>query len=278
MNTAQQIIKALAIVLAILIIGGMIGGIAIAGMTLSYIFDDRDGSTSIVEDNISLLEGEIEAETTLSELRIYTRVSSLIIMTGDELQVKAPVGRVGIQQSRSSLEIREKKTYFWERWGERPGQIVVVVPSEVELDKFVLESGAGRVEIQGLTTKQALIDLGAGRTEISRLVATEVVEIDSGAGHLAVRESKLHNLDLDMGAGLVEIVAELSGINQLDAGVGKLELVLSGEETEYQFKVEKGLGSITLNDEKIGDGTIRGSGSTVIDIDGGVGAIQIRTN
>ena len=278
MNTAQQIIKAFAIVLAILIIGGMIGGIAIAGMTLSYIFDDRDGSTSIVEDNISLLEGEIEAETTLSELRIYTRVSSLIIMTGDELQVKAPVGRVGIQQSRSSLEIREKKTYFWERWGERPGQIVVVVPSEVELDKFVLESGAGRVEIQGLTTKQALIDLGAGRTEISRLVATEVVEIDSGAGHLAVRESKLHNLDLDMGAGLVEIVAELSGINQLDAGVGKLELVLSGEETEYQFKVEKGLGSITLNDEKIGDGTIRGSGSTVIDIDGGVGAIQIRTN
>lgn len=94
---------------------------------------------------------------------------------------------------------------------------------------------------------------------------------------MAVRESELHDLDLDMGVGKVELGAKLTGNNRIDAGIGKLELDLRGKLDEYKIKVEKGLGSIELNGEKLSNGAIRGEGDTLVDIDGGVGAIEIRT-
>ena len=125
--------------------------------------------------------------------------------------------------------------------------------------------------------KNLELNLGAGKTEANRIVATERAKIDGGAGYLAVRESELKDLDLDMGVGKVELGAKLLGNCQIDAGVGKLEINLQGVAEEYRVKVEKGLGSITLNGEKLSDGTMRGEGVNLIDIDGGVGAIEIRT-
>lgn len=277
MNTAQQVIKALAIALAVLIIGGMISGIAIAGMTLSYVFDGRssdDFATTVVEGVYS----DTDANAVVTEVRIKTEVASLLIMSGDKLEVKTTSDCVDTYRSGQRLEVREKSRHFWEHWGSDPDQIVVVLPSDLELDVFTIETGAGRVEIGAVSAKQVSMSLGAGKTEITQLVASERVKIDSGVGHLIVRESKLHNLDLDMGVGAVEVQVELSGTNQIDAGVGKLALSLVGGMDKYQFKVEKGLGSVTLNGNKLGGDVTEGNGDTVVDIDGGVGAIQIRTN
>lgn len=44
---------------------------------------------------------------------------------------------------------------------------------------------------------------------------------------------------------------------------------------EYETKVNKGLGNVTIDEEKISDNEVVGNGENKIDIDGGVGEIKI---
>ena len=67
----------------------------------------------------------------------------------------------------------------------------------------------------------------------------------------------------------------LLGNNKIDQGVG--ELILDLQNDDYKFKVEKGLGSITVNGNSYSEDFEDGEGTNIIDIDGGVGSININT-
>lgn len=154
----------------------------------------------------------------------------------------------------------------------------ITIPRDwTELETLRLNAGAGRVEIRDVTVQNLELELGAGKTEISNLVVAERAKVKGGAGYLAVRESAIRDLDLDMGVGKVELGVKLTGNNQIDAGVGKLDLNLRGTSEDYRVKVEKGLGSVNLNGKKMADDETWGDGKTTIDVDGGVGAIEIVT-
>ena len=58
--------------------------------------------------------------------------------------------------------------------------------------------------------------------------------------------------------------------------IGKIDLNLIGD--NYKFKVNKGIGKITINNNEMKDKTITGTGTSFIDIDGGIGEINIKTN
>ena len=76
-----------------------------------------------------------------------------------------------------------------------------------------------------------------------------------------------------MGVGELDLSAKLSGNSDIDAGVGRLNLNLIGN--DYKIKVDKGIGSASINGNDIKDDTYYGEGSNIIDIDGGVGSIDI---
>ena len=139
-----------------------------------------------------------------------------------------------------------------------------------------VETGAGTVYAEGLSADEVDLDLGAGKAEFVGLVAKNKVKVSGGAGYLVIREAELKNLDLDMGVGKVEISGVLRGNSEIDAGVGKLEMTLKGGRDDYKMKFSKGLGSITVNGESMGDNGVWGDGAETIKIDGGVGAIEIR--
>ena len=44
---------------------------------------------------------------------------------------------------------------------------------------------------------------------------------------------------------------------------------------DYKIKIDKGIGSATVNNEKVVDSSYYGSGRNIIDIDGGVGNIEV---
>ena len=62
-----------------------------------------------------------------------------------------------------------------------------------------------------------------------------------------INSSKLKNLDLDIGAGKATIEAYLEGRNDIDCGVGALDINLLGNKEDYQIKVNKGIGSVTVD-------------------------------
>lgn len=273
MNTAQRLIKWLAVAFAVLLVWGVVTAIAGGGMLMSYIWgdwhDDEPGSVAVdVDETVTFDE--------IDSLQIEVKATSLVVKQGEKFQLLARDGaEVTTRRNGRTLKIEERNVNFW-GWNEHREIILVLPEDAAELTSFRLEAGAGRIEVRDVATKQLDVKFGAGRGELNGVVASERAKINSGAGHLVVRESELHNLEFEMGAGKVALGAKLVGQNEIDAGVGKLELQLIGPAADYQLRVETGLGAFRLNGEKIGEGYY-GDGGNLVKIDGGVGSIDVYT-
>ena len=79
-----------------------------------------------------------------------------------------------------------------------------------------------------------------------------------------------------MGVGKVTINAKLTGSTDIDAGVGELNINISEKLENYKLKIDKGIGIIRINNEEVSSNTF-GSGINLIEIDGGVGSINIKS-
>ena len=92
---------------------------------------------------------------------------------------------------------------------------------------------------------------------------------------MSIKESNINDLDLDMGVGEVNLTSNLTGQNQINAGVGKLNINLQGEKESYKIQADKGIGSIKIDGNEISNGETLGNGENYIEIDGGIGNIDI---
>lgn len=67
----------------------------------------------------------------------------------------------------------------------------------------------------------------------------------------------------------------LTGKNEVDSGVGAINIDLMDSKANYKFKVSKGLGNVSIDGQKIEMDRVYGTGENYLDIDGGVGEIRI---
>ena len=102
------------------------------------------------------------------------------------------------------------------------------------------------------------------------------VVINMGVGELEVDDVSLNNAEFKLGVGEANIRFNLSGNTKIDCGVGEVNLDLSYKEEDYTFKLDKGIGEINVNNKSYGNTTF-GNGKNYIDIDGGIGEINIKT-
>ena len=95
-------------------------------------------------------------------------------------------------------------------------------------------------------------------------------------GNIIINNGSIYNLDMDLGIGKTTITSILTGENEIDTGVGKLELNLIGSQNDYTLDISKGIGSISLDGKDLKDEEKVGTGSSLVKIDGGVGSIEIK--
>ena len=67
----------------------------------------------------------------------------------------------------------------------------------------------------------------------------------------------------------------VTGKNKIDIGVGSFYLNVLDNISNYKLKLNKGIGTIKVNDEEIKNDTTIGAGDNIINISGGVGSINI---
>lgn len=266
MSDAQKVIKYCAIAFAFFLIFSIITGIMYGVMTFSNLFDeDTKFSKEIID---------LEKLGNVAVLEIDLRNTNLVIQTGSELKAMTDSKYVEIKQKENKLLVVEKKHHFQMKQNRQT--VTVSIPETLLFDEVSIDTGAGKMEIASLTTKKLSLDLGAGNVIIQNLKVENEADIDAGAGRLQIVNGSIHDLDLDMGVGEFILNAKLSGYNKIDAGVGAVTLNLFGDETDYRLKADKGIGSIRLNQEEMKGDVYYGTGSNIIEIDGGVGSIQIQ--
>ena len=119
------------------------------------------------------------------------------------------------------------------------------------------------------------IELGAGELIASRLNAANKAEIDGGAGSITISDGHLNNAEIDMGVGEFNLTGELLGKSSIDYGIGETNIELLGTDDDYKIELDKGIGEAMLDGRQMSDDSVYGAGKNHIEIDGGVGELNI---
>ena len=209
-----------------------------------------------------------EYYTNINSIEIDVNASSVNIVKGDSFLVEAKgvSDNFKVNSRRNTLEIEEDAFWFF---NNNSGEITIYVPSD--LNELVIDGGSGEIKIEDIIAERLELDLGAGLIEIASSTFYKA-DIDGGVGVIDAIDTTLSSLELDAGVGSVSIDGEILGRSTIDGGIGEINLNLSNESL-YKFIVDKGLGDISVNGTSI-SGTY-GNGENVIDIDNGIGSVNI---
>ncbi|MDD7114550.1 MAG: DUF4097 family beta strand repeat-containing protein [Lachnospiraceae bacterium] len=263
MTTFQKVIKYLALAFAIFLSISIISGILQAFVALPNYF----GKTPT---------GEMKAytfKTNFTELKTDLTASSLEIKTGDSFKVESNLKYLDCREDGNCLIIKETKKLNPGRW--KNIQLTLTVPEGTVFSQADIDTGAGEVSIEKLAADSLSLTLGAGELQGKELIANNAAKIDGGAGSITITDCSLHNADIDMGIGELHYTGTLTGNSKVDYGVGETNLTLTGSEKDYQIILDKGVGDAIVNGMSMGDNSTYGNGVNRIEVDGGVGDLNI---
>lgn len=269
MTSTQKVIKYCALAFAFAIIANIIFAILFGIGQLSSVL-------GITKDK-DLKNMEVVKTTTnnITSLEIDLNTVGLEIKSGNIFSVETNSKKVKVQEKGTELNIKEK-SHTWHTPAEQ-GQVKITIPKNSVFIDVKIETGAGKIVIEKLSTSMLDLDIGAGKVDIKNLIVTNEAEIDGGAGKVDIKASTINNLDLDMGVGKCSLTTILTGNNQIDAGVGALDIKLLDTKDNYNIQLEKGIGSITLNGEQVKENIVYGRGNTGLRVKGGIGAVKVKT-
>lgn len=266
MIKTQKLIKYCAIAFAIFLVFNIISGIMYGIISISNIFNNDESSVGNLKDlninsNIQVLDVDISSV-------------NITIKESNKFKVETNNKNINYKIDNNKLFITETKYNFFNK--KNSSDLIIYVPNYLTFDNVNIENGAGKININELYTKKLYLDLGAGKVKANNLTVLNDTKIDGGAGEINITNSKINNLDLDMGVGKLSLTSKITGNNEIDAGIGELNLNLVGNSNDYRIKLDKGIGSATIDNQKMKSETYYGTGSNSIDIDGGVGNINIK--
>ncbi|MBQ9080116.1 MAG: DUF4097 family beta strand repeat protein [Clostridia bacterium] len=264
MTQFQKTIKYIALALAILLIIGIFAGAVNVVAALISILEDPD---DIIGDMTAY-----NVSQDITELEIEVGASELIIQAGDALSVQSNHKYLKVEERGERLIITEKSGIRLNHSSDV--QLLITIPAGLVFKNADITAGAGRVSVDRLDTQTLDLELGAGEAVIKKLNVLGKADIDGGTGKINIESGSICNLDLKMGVGELRLSCALEGKNELDCSVGATRLTLPGTLEEYRFDIEKGLGNISLDGRSVSNG-LYGSGNINIDIDGGIGSIDI---
>lgn len=274
MNEMQKVIKYIAIGFAAFLAFTIVTGIVTAFIALTGAFsginsgDSKDINRSF--DNVSSLS----VEPSIGTLKIKEGTSDKVEVIADNVSENFIV-----KKSQDGKLILKGKFVFWNIFGNHSengkSDITIYLPSGFEAKEVEIDAGAGNIIIEELTTKRLDINAGAGNISGRNITASRV-DLDGGVGDIDIEEVDLSNATIDCGVGNINLQGKLLGKNEIECGVGEVELTLKGSVEDYDIKIDKGLGNISIDGEKYSEiKWNNGSANNSLDIDGGVGNIEI---
>ncbi len=198
---------------------------------------------------------EIDMEIFAGQVRFQEGEGSEIRVDTDNLSQK-----LGFRcyQEGSELKLTSKKKIYGVNNVGR-GRITVTLPREMTFKEVSLNLGAGTLYIDNIYTKDLEVGVGAGEAIVEGFQADEA-EFNCGAGSITAR-------------------GDIRSQADLKCGVGSITYTASGQEEEYNYDIECGIGEIICGDNSYSglgrEQSIDNGAAKEIKIEGGVGSVII---
>lgn len=266
MTETQKIIKYFAMALAIFLIIGIIGGILASLSFVSLVFTDKETVVSSDLDDYSIKD--------VDRLYIDLQAADLEIKTGASFSLQSNHEYLKVDESSDSLRIEEIKRPY--KINDDVYKVVLTVPQSKTFDSVVIETGAGKLVLDGFTTKALKLTLGAGAVSVNNVTVTDNTDFEGGAGEITVTECSFADLDMKIGVGKCDFTATLVGESEIDCGVGEADFkLIRTPAIDYTVKVDKALGDVKVDGKSIKDDETIGFGENEVEINCGVGDVDV---
>ena len=272
MTTAQKIIKYIALGFAAFLIVTIVSAILSGSYALLSAFGLIHTDKNIVTNDFKIISNEVKE---ISALKVELAFTNLEIRTGDSFKVETNNSKITFIDNNGSVKIKEEN-YNWLNNNKYTSDLIIYIPEDMmALDETKIETGAGKINIEKLNTQSLYLELGAGDVYIENLSVAKETKIDGGVGKTEIKSCKMHNLKANLGMGEFVFNGKLTGKNEIDSGVGAINIYLIDNKENYTIEVSKGLGNVTLDGQKLEMDRVYGTGENYLDIDGGIGEIEI---
>jgi len=208
-----------------------------------------------------------ESYVGVESLNIELGLSNIEVKTGSEFKIVAT--NVSSNTFKTYVEngiwyIQDKASSQWFNVNfniDNNNKVIIYIPESFKSDKLKINIGAGQLIGEKLVARSTDIKVGAGNLKISDLTTDEI--------------------NVDCGVGNIEINGQVNNKANLECGIGNMELNLKGNEKDYNYNLDVGIGSVILNDNDFS-----GSENRVIDnksdklfkIECGIGKVSLNIN
>lgn len=187
----------------------------------------------------------------------------------NDIQINHNVGNINVDY------IECETLNIWDNVGN-------VIINDFYTEKLELIGGVGKVDLTGIVNNDnIMINNGVGNTYLTLTEPLEAnIDIYGGVGNTTINAKISGNVFIDGGVGSVKWTGAIHGDLNVDGGVGNISFDLAGNINDYNIRISEGLGSVRANNLKTDrDGYTQNVGAKYnIDIDGGVGSVQLDIN
>lgn len=264
------------IVIALLIIAVVCIIITVLAVAVSDNRDENyDGTSVVVTDDVGVVEGSAEVTyvggsysktypsyTNLKGINIDIPYADVYIYSDyDYLGVDAydinseflaqDLDENGILTINYTESTDNLVDYAFDLYDGTP-TITVYLPDAIELSEVSVSMIAGTLYISEMNAERLDAKITAGDLNLDMVTISEEFKIESGAGDITINECNLFNkTEISNTAGDIFISASrLTGNSEIKATAGDVELDLIGDITDYTFDIKRGVGDISINDER----------------------------
>lgn len=136
-------------------------------------------------------------------------------------------GLFAVSEKDGTLRLEDQRTGNRARYDY---EVTVKLPRGMTLDQVEIENNAGLLEWDdiALTAKHVSVKVDAGEVSIENLT-TEDFRVEVGAGQASISGLEADRIDTD-------------------CGVGQIDLEIRGRESDYNYRINCGLGNIEVNE------------------------------
>lgn len=271
MTTAQKVIKYIALGFAAFLIVTIISAILSGGYALLRAFGLIHVDKNIVTEELKVISSEVKE---ISTLKIDLSCTNLDVKIGDNFKVETNNSKITFTNDNGSVKIKEENRNWLNN--NKESNLIIYIPRDmIAIDETKIETGAGKINIEKLNTQSLYLELGAGDVYIKNLTVTKEAKIDGGLGRTELKSCEINNLKANLGMGDFVFNGKLTGKNEIDSGVGAIDIDLMDNKGNYKINVSKGLGNVTLDGQKLEMDRVYGTGENYLDVDGCIGEIKI---
>ncbi|MBO5186296.1 MAG: DUF4097 family beta strand repeat protein [Bacteroides sp.] len=214
-----------------------------------------------------------EITSEIHSLDVQINAADFKIVSADEFSVESNLKYLSVSEKNGVLKIVDEAK---SNSNYSDAALTLYVPNGVVFDDVDIETGAAKMTVDTLSASSVELKLGAGDVRFESLNASAEVDIKGGAGQITIVSGTLNDLSLEMGMGELNLTAAVFGDSDLKFGVGESNVALIGSKDDYKVDIEKGLGSITVDGKTVTDYGSSGNGQNHIEIEGGIGAINLK--